>query len=92
MTIKRAYSGMSADVKDELISKLSSELDDSRRRIKTLEERNSLMMILLYESLADGRTIVLRHGDHRVREDDFELEVNIENEPIVRRKWRNVQV
>ena len=44
------------------------------------------MMLLLYESLADGRTIVLRHGDHRVREDDFMISVNIENEPIVRRR------
>ena len=92
MTIKRAYAGLPSDMKDELISRLSTELEESKRRIKTLEERNSLMMIMLYESLADGRTIVLRHGDHCVREDDFEIEVNIENEPIVRRRWRNVQM
>ena len=77
MTIKRAYAGAPTELKDELISRLSEELEENKRRVKTL---------LLYESLADGRTIVLRHGDHRVREDDFMISVNIENEPIVRRK------
>lgn len=86
MTIKRAYAGAPTELKDELISRLSDELEENKRRVKTLEERCSLMMLLLYESLADGRTIVLRHGDHRVREDDFMISVNIENEPIVRRR------
>ena len=49
MTIKRAYAGAPTELKDELISRLSEELEENKRRVKTLEERNSLMMILLYE-------------------------------------------
>lgn len=86
MTIKRAYAGVPSDMKDEIISRLSTELEESKRHIQTLEERNSLMMIMLYESLADGRTIVLHRGDHRVSENDFIIAVNIEDEPIIRRR------